>query len=190
VVSIFEVLEASATMSDHLDRVTEWYPYIRVALRDTPKGTPMLEIGVQNGGSLLQLMALVKDIDPTRQIVSVDVNPAPTGDFMGWCNKLGLQWQHNQMQQNLFISLLHTRPDIPVFAYANFDGNHDQVSCTQDMREFGRYLVKGGVMVKDDVDQWDPLPEFEGFKMLTDIRTQEGTKLGPHGHHVMGWQKL
>ena len=187
-----ELLTAAKGNSDHFERVVEWEPPIRYALADTPKGTAVLEIGVQNGGSLLQLMGLVADIDPTRPIASVDVLPAPMICKM-WCERLGLMGAHFTMPQRDFIHGL--KPEAR-FAYADFDGNHNEVECTADILEFLPHLIEGGVIVKDDIDQWDAIPELPGMKRLdlySLIDEGSGTGKGApgrHGHHTAAWQKV
>ena len=191
-----DLLTAAKGNSDHFERVTEWEAPIRYALADTPKGTPVLEIGVQNGGSLLQLMGLIAEIDPTRQIYSVDVNPAPK-ICEEWAVSLGVTVAHFQMLQHDFVRKVVDWDELPsYFSYANFDADHSQSSCSADILEFIPFLVRGGVLVKDDVNQWDSVPDFPGMKRL-DLYSLidegegvgKGYSLSKHGHHTAAWQK-
>ena len=189
-----DLITAAKGCSDHFSRVTEWEAPIRYALADTPKGTPMLEIGVQDGGSLLQLMGLVADIDRTRLIMSVDVGDAPQ-ICVRWAERLGVTCAHYRMPQRDFIKDFPVKR--PLFAYANFDADHNQERCSADIIDFIPLLVQGGVVVKDDVDQWATIPEFPGMKKLnlySLIDEGEGTGMGvskaKHGHHTAAWQKV
>ena len=177
------IIEEAKKHSDHHARVTEWELPILRALAETPKGTPMLEIGVQNGGSLLYLMSLVSAIDPSRIIISVDVQKSP-GICQEWADRLNLGWKHFESSQRDFV--LSNRMS---FAYANFDADHRAKECQEDIRMFTQYMIEGGILVKDDVDQWDTIPEFEGMKRIV-FDIDEGTHRGKHGHHTASWRKL
>lgn len=187
-----EILALAVTRSDHGQRVFELEPAIDMALNNNLAG-PILQIGNGEGGSallILDKLSKLKLNDRLLELYTVDTNPAPS--IIGiWADKLGIFYQHFTCSQEEFVKDEATYVRFLRWSLVYLDADHRYESVVRDMKLLVKNIAKNGILIVDDVDGWETIPELVDVGLeRVDYKVDEGPKLGPHGHHVAVWRKL
>jgi len=182
-ISYDEMLVLASGNSDHQQRVIELEPPLVDALTNT-EPLQVLEIGNGSGGSGLLILYHIWKIGKGHAFTTVDRNDCPKL-ILEWAEKFKVPHSHFKLDQQQFIEKLET-----AYSFIYLDADHRETEVKQDALVLGRQLVRGGVLVIDDVNEWKTLPDLSGVGLTpVSYDVDQGKTRGEHGQHVVWWKR-
>lgn len=176
-----EILNLCKNHSDHRERVQEFLPALLEGLKQEGN---IMETGNGAGGSGLFILYHMKEDGRERIFITNDAKPCPQL-ITEYATKWNIPHTHYQMPIEQFVNEL---PPLH-FTFIYHDSDHYYSRVSGQLEKLAEKLVKGGIMAVDDVNEWPSIPTIQNLEPVK-YETDEGKKLGTHGHHIAFYRKM
>lgn len=182
-----QIIETNSIYMDHCESYDEVLKKFILSIENSNK--PILEVGVNKGGSTLCLMDVLFNLKKNNWLISVD----PYGEIpyhngasvintdsgysnskyrntmqrlYGAANDLNINYQHVKLTSEQFIEAFPSfriydaeYSSLDKFSFIYLDGSHDPAVVIKELQFFSNHLEVGGSIIVDDYVE----ARFKGF---------------------------